>query len=76
MAFIVQSETKVSSFRNMWLWSYQVQMIQYSLPHTYEARTLLGLGVSRSRTHVVSDTNTYNYTKLCYFLKLLAVSAY
>jgi len=41
----------------------------------YEARTLLGLGVSRCRTCVVSDTDTCNYTELCNFFKLLAVSA-
>lgn len=35
----------------------------------YEAQTLLGLGVSDTK----HDTDTYNYTKLCNFLKLLAV---
>jgi hypothetical protein len=39
-----------------------------------QARTLLGLDVSKCRTRVVSDTNTYNYVVLCDFLKLLAVS--
>jgi hypothetical protein len=31
--------------------------------------------MSRSRTRVVFDTDTYNYTELCDFLKLLVVSA-
>ena len=47
-----------------------------SLVITYEVRTLFGSGVSRCRTFVVSDTDTYNYIGLCDFLKLLAVSAY
>jgi len=40
---------------------------------SYEAWTLLGLGVSRCQTRVVCDTDTYNHTKLYDFLKLLAV---
>jgi hypothetical protein len=39
---------------------------------TYEVRTLLELGMS----HRMSNTDTYDYIKLCYFLKLLSVSAY
>jgi len=39
-----------------------------------EARTLHGLGVSWCRTRAVSDTDTYNYTEFCDFLKLLGVS--
>jgi len=45
----------------------------------YEARTLLRLGVSLCRTRIGvwhrHDTNTYNYTELCHFIKLLLVSA-
>jgi len=39
----------------------------------YEAHTLLELGVSRYRIRVVSNTDKYNHTELCDFLKLLAV---
>jgi len=39
------------------------------------SRTLLGLGVYRCRTRVVSDTDTCNYTELCDFYKLFVVSA-
>jgi len=42
---------------------------------SYEALTLLGLGVSRCLIRAVSDADTCNYTELCNFLKLLAVSA-
>jgi hypothetical protein len=37
---------------------------------TYEALTLLGLGVRVRHQH---DADTYNYTELCDFLKLLVV---
>jgi len=41
----------------------------------YEARTLLVLGVSWCRTSVgVRRHDTYDYTELCHFLKLLSVS--
>jgi hypothetical protein len=46
---------------------------------TYDAWTLLGLGISWCRTCVVSNTDTtptHNYTELCDFLKLLALSVY
>ena len=43
-------------------------------PDTYEARTLLGLGVSLCRARVGVRHDTYDYTKLCHFLKLLSVS--
>lgn len=42
----------------------------------YEAQTLLGLDMFQCRTRFVSDTDTYSYTELCNFPKLLAVSAY
>jgi len=42
---------------------------------TYEARTLLRLGVSRCRTRVLSDIDICNYIELCDFFKLLAVLA-
>jgi len=47
----------------------QIKFFSYNFPFAviYEAQTLFGLGVS--------DTNIYNYTKLCDFIKLLAVSA-
>jgi len=38
-----------------------------------EEQTLLGLGVFRCRTCVVSNIDTFNYTQLCDFLKLLVV---
>lgn len=41
------------------------------------AQTLLGLDVSRCRTRVTSETNTipaHNFTELCDFIKLFAVS--
>lgn len=40
----------------------------------HEAHILLGLGVSRCRICIVSDTKTYDYIDLCHFLKLLSVS--
>jgi len=42
--------------------------------HIDEARTLLGLDVFRCQIRIVSNTDTYNYTVLCDFFKLLAVS--
>jgi hypothetical protein len=46
---------------------------------TYEARTLLGLGVSRCWTHVgvrhQHNINTYAYIALWHFLKLLSLLA-
>jgi hypothetical protein len=41
---------------------------------TYQIQTLLGLGVFLYRTFVdIWDTDTYNYIKLCYFLKFFGV---
>jgi len=37
----------------------------------YEARTLLGLGVSWCRTRVLSDIDTCNYTELCDFFQII-----
>ena len=43
-----------------------------TLIKTYETRTLLGLGVSRCWTRVVSDTDTYNYTELYNFFQIIS----
>jgi hypothetical protein len=42
----------------------------------YEVRTLLRLGIFGVRHMLVSDTDIYDYIKLCHFFKLLSVSTY
>jgi len=53
----------------------KLYLVKIQFEVSYEARTLLGLGVSRCQTRVVSDTDTCNYTELCNFFKLLVVLA-
>jgi hypothetical protein len=68
---------KVDSTRSK-IYNYFTTIFTSNILDTYEARTLLGLDVSRCRTRVRvghrHNTDTYNYIELCHFFKLLSVS--